>query len=81
MEEKEKTVEKIDQIVDTNIDNKNVLEDEKKKPKKSKKKLIISIIVIILLIILFLLWWFNRKFTITFEYNNGMVSKTVKQKY
>lgn len=81
MEEKEKTVEKIDQIVDTNIDNKNVLEDEKKKPKKSKKKLIISIIVIILLIILFLLWWFNRKFTITFEYNNGMVSKTVKVKY
>ena len=47
---------------------------EKKKMSKKKKVIItISIIfgVILLAVIAFLIWWFNRKFDITFKYNNG----------
>lgn len=81
MDEKEKTLEKVEENVDANKIDNTILETKIKKPKKSKKKLIISIIIIIILISLFLFWWFNRKFTITFEYNNGMENKIVKVKY
>ena len=49
--------------------------------KKSKKKLIIFLIILIFLIGLFLWWWFNRKFYVTFQYNNGLEDKVVKVKY
>ena len=49
--------------------------------KKSKKKLIIFLIILIILIGLFLWWWFNRKFDVTFQYNNGLEDKVVKVKY
>lgn len=58
--------------------------DQKKehsKNKKSKKKLILTLIILFALIVLFLFWWFNRKFSITFEYNNGLENYTVKVKY
>ena len=53
------------------------------KKKKSKKKIIIIIIIIILLllILLFLWWWFNRKFDVTFKYNNGLDNETIKVRY
>lgn len=52
------------------------------KEKKSKKKLFIIIgIILLLLIIGFLIWWFNRKFDITFKYNNGTNDNIVKVKY
>ena len=44
----------------------------KKEEKKSKKKIIIIILILLLLILLFLWWWFNRKFDVTFKYNNGL---------
>ena len=51
------------------------------KKKKSKKKIIIIIIILLLLILLFLWWWFNRKFDVTFKYNNGLDNETIKVRY
>ncbi len=56
--------------------------NEEKKDNSKKKKIILIIIgIILLLILLFLLWWFNRKFDVTFKYNNGDADYTVKVKY
>ena len=64
---------------------KNIKEEnnQEKKDKKSKKKKIIIIIIciLLLLLILFLIWWFNRKFDVTFKYNNGESDYVVKVKY
>ena len=55
----------------------------KKEERKSKKKTIIIISVIILLLVAaFLFWWFNRKFEISFKYNNSSFEDSiVKVKY
>ena len=37
--------------------------------------------VILLAIILFLLWFFNRKFEVTFDYNNGTKEEVILVKY
>ena len=58
-----------------------VNEEQKEEKKNNKKKIFIIIGIIILLIILFLIWWFNRKFDVTFKYNNGDPDYTVKVKY
>ena len=66
------------------VQKENISENEvevKSKKKKSKKKLILFIFILILLIVLFLLWWFNRKFDVTFKYNNGEENYVVKVKY
>ncbi len=34
-----------------------------------------------MLILLFLWWWFNRKFDVTFKYNNGLDNETIKVRY
>ena len=47
-----------------------------KKEKKSKKWLII-IIILLLLLGGFLYWWFNRKFEISFKYNNSAFEDTI----
>ena len=60
---------------------KNDQKQENFKKKKSKKKLILTLLILLILIVLFLFWWFNRKFSITFEYNNGLENYTVKVKY
>jgi uncharacterized repeat protein (TIGR02543 family) len=51
--------------------------------KDKKKKIIIASIigVILLAIIIFLLWFFNRKFDVTFDYNNGIKNEIVQVKY
>lgn len=49
---------------------------------KKKKIITLSIIgVILLAIIIFLLWFFNRKFDVTFDYNNGTKNEIVQVKY
>ena len=37
--------------------------------------------IIIISIVAFLLWWFNRKFEVTFKYNNDLDNYVVKVKY
>lgn len=64
--------------VDKNTTNEK---DNKKEEKKSKKKIIIIIIILLLLLLLFLWWWFNRKFDVTFKYNNGLDNNTIKVRY
>lgn len=51
--------------------------------KENKKKKIILVVVgiILLAIILFLLWFFNRKFDVTFDFNNGTKNEVVQVKY
>ncbi len=52
------------------------------KTDKNKKKIIAIISGIILIaIIAFLLWFFNRKFDVTFDFNNGTKEEIVKVKY
>lgn len=52
------------------------------KTDKNKKKIIAIVFVILLIaIIIFLLWFFNRKFDITFDFNNGDKEETIKVKY
>lgn len=48
-----------------------------------KKKKIIAIIfgIILIAIIIFLLWFFNRKFDVTFDFNNGTKEEIIKVKY
>ncbi len=49
---------------------------------KNKKKIIAIISGIILIaIIVFLLWFFNRKFDVTFDFNNGTKEEIIKVKY
>ena len=52
------------------------------KTDKNKKKIIAIISGIILIaIIAFLLWFFNRKFDVTFDFNNGTKEEIIKVKY
>ena len=52
------------------------------KTDKKKKKIIAIIFGIILIaIIIFLLWFFNRKFDVTFDFNNGAKEEIIKVKY
>ena len=57
--------------------------EEVKASKNNKKRNIVLIVVglLLLAIILFLLWFFNRKFEVTFDYNNGTKEETVLVKY
>ena len=55
--------------------------EEKKKKDNKKRNIIIIVGLLILLIILFLLWFFNRKFEVTFDYNNGSKEETIYVKY
>ena len=49
---------------------------------KKKKKIIAIIVGIIsIAIIIFLLWFFNRKFDVTFDFNNGTKEEIIKIKY
>lgn len=58
-------------------------EKEVKTSKNNKKRNIILIVagLLLLIIILFLLWFFNRKFEVTFDYNNGTKEEVVYVKY
>ena len=58
-------------------------EKEEKISKNNKKRNIILIVagVLLLIVILFLLWFFNRKFEVTFDYNNGTKEEVVYVKY
>ncbi len=58
-------------------------EKEDKTSTNNKKRNIILIAagLLLLIIILFLLWFFNRKFEVTFDYNNGTKEETVYVKY
>ena len=58
-------------------------EKEDKTSTNNKKRNIILIVagLLLLIIILFLLWFFNRKFVVTFDYNNGTKEETVYVKY
>lgn len=58
-------------------------EKEEKTSKNNKKRNIILIVagLLLLIIILFLLWFFNRKFEVTFDYNNGTKEEVVYVKY
>lgn len=58
-------------------------EKEEKTSKNNKKRNIILIVVglLLLIVILFLLWFFNRKFEVTFDYNNGIKEEVVYVKY
>ena len=58
-------------------------EVEVKTSKDNKKRNIILIVVglLLLIVILFLLWFFNRKFEVTFDYNNGSKEEVVLVKY
>ena len=52
------------------------------KTDKNKKKIIAIVFGILLIaIIIFLLWFFNRKFDVTFDFNNGTKEEIVKVKY
>ena len=52
------------------------------KTDKNKKKIIAIVFGILLIaIIIFLLWFFNRKFDVTFDFNNGAEEETIKVKY
>lgn len=52
------------------------------KTDKNKKKTIAIVFGILLIaIIIFLLWFFNRKFDVTFDFNNGAEEETIKVKY
>lgn len=49
---------------------------------KNKKKIITIIFgILLIIIIVFLLWFFNRKFDVTFDFNNGAKEETIKVKY
>ncbi len=49
---------------------------------KKKKIIILSVIgVIVIAIIIFLIWFFNRKFDVSFDYNNGTKNEIVQVKY
>ena len=58
-------------------------EKEDKTSTNNKKRNIILIVagLLLLIVILFLLWFFNRKFEVTFDYNNGTKEETVYVKY
>lgn len=58
-------------------------EKEEKTSKNNKKRNIILIVAgpLLLIVILFLLWFFNRKFEVTFDYNNGIKEEVVYVKY
>ena len=57
--------------------------EEEKTSKNNKKRNIILIVagLLLLIVILFLLWFFNRKFEVTFDYNNGTKEEVVYVKY
>ena len=58
-------------------------EKEEKTSKNNKKRNIILIVagLLLLIVILFLLCFFNRKFEVTFDYNNGTKEEVVYVKY
>lgn len=58
-------------------------EKEDKTSTNNKKRNIILIVagLLLLIVILFLLWFFNRKFEVTFDYNNGTKEEVVYVKY
>lgn len=58
-------------------------EKEEKTSKNNKKRNIILIVagLLLLIVILFLLLFFNRKFEVTFDYNNGTKEEVVYVKY
>lgn len=58
-------------------------EKEEKTSKNNKKRNIILIVagLLLLMIIFFLLWFLNRKFEVTFDYNNGTKEEIVYVKY
>lgn len=58
-------------------------EKEEKTSKNNKKRNIILIVagLLLLIVIFFLLWFFNRKFEVTFDYNNGTKEEVVHVKY
>ena len=51
------------------------------KEKKKNKKIIIIAAVIAVLILIFIIWFFNRKFEVTYIYNNGDTEAVAYVKY
>lgn len=49
--------------------------------KNKKKNFAIISGILLIVIIVFLLWFFNRKFDVTFDFNNGAKEETIKVKY
>ena len=49
--------------------------------KNNKRKILIIIIILIAIILAFLYWWFNRRFDVTFKYNNGLEDYKIQVKY
>ncbi|MGN1342437.1 MAG: InlB B-repeat-containing protein [Bacilli bacterium] len=77
MSEKDEKVE-----VNTSTEEVKVSKKEADTSKEKKKKIILAVVgVILLAIILFLLWFFNRKFEVTFDYNNGTKEEVILVKY
>lgn len=55
---------------------------KKEKDDKKKRNILIIVGVILLIAILIFLWWFfNRKFNVTFDFNNGDEKVTIQVKY
>lgn len=68
--------------VNTSTEEVKVSKKEADTSKEKKKKIILVVVgVILLAIILFLLWFFNRKFEVTFDYNNGTKEEVILVKY
>lgn len=49
--------------------------------KKKKNILIIVGVILLVIILLFLYWFFNRKFNVTFDFNNNTENVTIQVKY
>ena len=60
---------------------KEVKKEETSKNNKKRNIIIMVVSVVLLIIVLFLLWFFNRKFEVTFDYNNGTEKNIVLVKY
>ena len=55
---------------------------KKENDNKKKRNILIIVGVVLLIVILIFLWWFfNRKFNVTFDFNNGDEKVTIQVKY
>ena len=55
--------------------------DTSKKNNKKRNIILVVVGLVLLAIVIFLLWFFNRKFEVTFDYNNGTENEIVLVKY
>ena len=57
------------------------MKEVKKEEKSNKKKIVIFSLIFIVLVGAFIFWWFNRKFDVTFKFNDGSEDSILKVKY